>query len=97
MKYNLGKKSTLNSLEGWKWSETQKWNENKLAVGNWFSENQFYKVNAKYDDHTDVDASIMNEANETYQIPLTQLYDMHSGTMFEREETVTRTELVDIL
>lgn len=44
VKYSLGKKSTLSSIEGWKYSETEKWNGSKLKVGNWFSENQYYKL-----------------------------------------------------
>lgn len=43
VRYVLGRKSTLSSLEGWKPDEKEgKWNESKLRVGNWFSENQFY-------------------------------------------------------
>ena len=44
VKYNLGKKSTLSSLEGWKYSDKAKWNIDKLKVGDWFSENQYYQL-----------------------------------------------------
>jgi hypothetical protein len=42
IKYNLGKKSTLSSIEGYKWHPTSKWDGNKLKVGDWFSECQYY-------------------------------------------------------
>lgn len=63
VKYTLGKKSTLDSLV----APTDKWDQSKLQVGDWFSENQFYKLTAE--ENTLVDAKICNEANTTYQIP----------------------------
>ena len=45
VKYSLGRKSTLSTLE--KKEETAKWNQSKLKEGNWFSECQYYKVKGK--------------------------------------------------
>ena len=43
VKYSLGKTSTLDSLEKPQ-SDEPKWDLNKLSVGNWFSELQYYKL-----------------------------------------------------
>lgn len=91
VKYSLGKKSTLSSLV----APEKKWDLSKLQVGDWFSENQFYKLTA--DLGNKVDAKICNESNETYEIPKSQLYDMYSATCFETEEYITRTQIVELL
>lgn len=95
VKYNIAKKSTLSTLEGWKYSETAKWDGNKLSIGNWFSENQFYKVTAQCGNA--VDAKVCNEGAHTYSIPLTQLHDMHSASLFEQEEKITKTQMIELL
>lgn len=95
VKYSLGKKSTLDSLQGWSYHPSHKWNVSKLAVGNWFSENQYYQI--KDVDSTSVDAKVCNESQLIYSIPITQVHDMFSGSLFEEEKMVTRTELVEIL
>lgn len=96
VKYNLGKKSTLSTLEGWKYDDKVKWNVDKLKVGDWFSENQFYKL-TDHKDKVTWDFKGCDESAEPYQIPVYQVHEMYSGTLFEKEEKVTRTELVDLL
>ena len=96
VKFNLGKKSTLNTLEGWKWSETEKWNQTKLEVGNWFSEMQYYKLTNNSSDSR-WDAEIYSKSRETYEIPKNQVEDMWSANMFDTEEKITRTEMIEIL
>ena len=95
VKYTLGKKSTLDSLQGWSYHPTHKWNESKLAIGNWFSENQYYKISNII--AGSVNAVICNESQSSYFIPISQVHDMFSGSLFDEEKQVTRTELVEIL
>ena len=96
VKYTLGKKSTMSTLDSLTFKSTDaKWNSSKLKVGNWFSENQFYKLV----DHTGSQWTCMphNEANEEYSIDDQQMQDMYSATLFESQESLTRTQLVEIL
>lgn len=96
VKYTLGKKSTLDTLQDWSFHPTFKWNPSKLAVGDWFSENQYYKITDTSSAQM-IEAKVMNESGETYCIPIHQLHDMYCGNLFEEEKQVTRTELVEIL
>ena len=41
--------------------------------------------------------SVCNERNVDYSVPKDQLYDMFSGTLFETEEKLTRTNMVELL
>ena len=85
VKYTLGKKSTLKSLEDWKRDDKAKWDVNKLQLGNWFSETLFFKLNS----HTGNEWNCTNlkKEPESYAVPKEQvLNQMYSGTLYESEE-----------
>jgi hypothetical protein len=67
-----------------------------MQLGNWFSETLFFKLNS----HTGAEWSCTNlkKEPETYTVPKEQvLNQMYSGTLFESEEKMTRTNLVELL
>lgn len=95
VKYTLGKKSTLSTLEGVKRDEkAPKWEQSKLKLGNWFSENQFYRLDTTTGKQWDM--TIKNHENGKYSVPIPQIYDMFSGTLFESTEKVTRTNMIEL-
>ena len=69
----------------------------KLKVGNWFSECQYYQLENGGPKDEMMDVYIYNESKDNYQVPKDQLIDMYSGTLYESEEKVTRTEMVETL
>lgn len=91
VKYVLGKKSTLDQLV----ASDRKWNPTELAVGNFFSECQYYRV-TKVEGST-VEAVVCNESQNIYIIPIQQVMKMESATVYNSQEPVTRSELVEIL
>ena len=97
VKYTLGKKSTLSSQEEPKFNLRPKWDAKKLKVGNWFSECQYYQLENGGPKDEMMDVYINNESKDNYQVPKDQLIDMYSGTLYESEEKVTRTEMVETL
>ena len=93
-KYVLGKKSQEEAPEAEKRAE--KWDCGKLALGNWFSEVQYYKFIKKTG--KDFEVQINKESgSENYTISADQVEDMRSGSQFERVEKVTRSEMVALL
>jgi len=98
VKYNLGRKSTLKSLEMPKEPPRTKWDVSKLKVGDWFSENQYYKyVKLLPGKNRDRDCIEYNAHMEAIEVPEEQLLDCWSGHMYDSEEKITRTEMVDKL
>lgn len=93
VKYSLGKKSTLNTLTASNSSDT-KWNLSKLAVGNWFSQVQYFQLNSRNGDI--YNCSILKDTKMTYTIPSEQVHDMHSASLYDSEEKVTKTQMVEI-
>lgn len=57
---------------------------------------QYYKLD-NLNDGKDYDCTIINKEAEQYSIPADQVEDMYSATMFEKEEKVTRTQMVEHL
>lgn len=57
---------------------------------------QYYKLD-NLNDGKDYDCTIINKEAESYSIPADQVEDMYSATMFEKEEKVTRTQMVEHL
>jgi len=97
VKYSLGKKSNFKTFEPKKVdSKTAKWNEKKLAVGNWFSEIQFYQF--KNDVNWDrFECAIHNANKDVYEIPRNQIEDMYSGSQYTSEEKISRSNMVELL
>lgn len=93
VKYSLGKKSTLSTLDTSKNTDI-KWNLSKIAIGDWFSQVQYFKLNSRNGDMWN--CSILKDSNMNYQIPAEQVKDMYSATLFDSEEKVTKTQMVEI-
>jgi len=67
----------------------------KLKVGDWFSENQYYKFNHECGGaDKDKECTEYNKNMDTIQVPQAQLLDCFSASLFDKEEKVTRTEMV---
>ncbi len=75
----------------------QNWNSSKLATGNWFSQSNYYKVK-KILDKENVLVATTNDPNKELKMSRDILeYEMHSGKIYESEQKVTRTEMVNLL
>jgi hypothetical protein len=97
IKYNLAKKSDFKNFTPAPAKGGPKWDGKKLAVGNWFSEMQYYKLDKKEKKSEQHDCTIHNEKMEQYSIPNDQLVDMWSATQFSKQEKITRTQMVEHL
>lgn len=99
IKYALGRKSPSSApapIPGAEDEKAMKWDPKKLAIGNWFSEIQYYKykhlASKKVYEFTHI---AKNE--EDYQISDDQVIQMFSSAQYNSEEAITRTQMVDIL
>lgn len=76
--------------------DAPRWNVSKLAVGNWFSQVQYFKV--KSIDKDSVQAVSSKDPEKELQLDKDILVtEMHSAQAFDSEEKITRTELVEHL
>ena len=100
VKYSLGKKAAGDASESIPLKVDKnkpKWNPKLLAVGNWFSETNYYKVKKVVgNEHVVVNSA--NDPGSDIEIDKDIFdYETNSGKIFETEEKITRTEMVKIL
>lgn len=98
VKYALGRKAPGGPAElPVKVDRTKpRWNESKLAVGNWFSQVTYYKLKEIIDKDNVKVENCRNEQELTLSRDIL-LTEMHNGSAFASTEKVTRTEMVNKL
>ena len=94
VKYSLGKKSTQEELP-LKSDADKKWDSNKLAVKNWFSSTAYYKVNSITNKDTAVVSEKKDSGNNLQMARDIMETEMNSGLLYDKEEKVTRTEVLE--
>ena len=102
VKYTLGKKTTLAANEDkikQLSQEQAKWDLKSLQVGNWFSEMQYYQLLEKEaSKNGDFLCEVLKKDAEQYHVPEEQLLNlMNSGTLYDQEQKITRTEIVELM
>ena len=101
VKYSLGKRTAAQAdlelpVKPDRKAATR-WDESKLKVGDWFSQINYYKIR-ELTDKNNVMVSTTKNSKENIKMSRDILeYEMHSGSIFAKEDKITRTELIDIL
>jgi hypothetical protein len=98
VKYSLGKKSAgIEELPIKYDGKEPKWNESKLMVGDWFSSVSYYKIKSITDkDNVQVVTPQASTAELTMSRDILN-YEMNSAKLYNTEEKVSRTDLVNLL
>ena len=93
MKYSLGK-ATAGQVLPLKPDQGNRWDLSQIKVGQWFSATSYYRVN-EITDSENVKVVETRDANTDITMARDILEtEMHSGLAYDKEEKVTRTELV---
>ena len=96
VKYSLGRKAPGSEEVPLKPDyDGPKWEASKLKKGNWFSQVTYYKVMEIDDENVQV-RTMKDSQTLTLSKDILQT-EMNSGHAFEKEEKVTRTQMIEIL
>lgn len=96
VKYTLGKKASQDDLP-LKADYENKWDASKLAVKNWFSSTAYYRVNSITDKDTAVVSEKKDSKTELKMARDIMETEMNSGKLFDSEQKMTRTEVLERL
>ena len=100
VKYSLGRKPVGQPAEELPLKHDHKlprWDDKKLAVGDWLSQITYYKVKEIVDKDTVKVATSVNPSKVLTMSRDILEYEMHSSKAFDEKQKVSRTEMVNLL